>query len=207
MKQSPRKSILFSAVAFLTLGLGISLQIKAGVGQSMFNAFSLTVSEPLGIEVGTMINGLNLLFFLLYFFLRRSRLNHRDLIQLAAIIANGFVINFFVYSVFSSFTLQIYALRMLVFILGLCLSSVSLGAILAIGIVKFPLESLCIELGNRLGISLSNIRMRFDVGFLLGTLILTAVLGTTLHIREGTLVSFFLLSRLMGYSYDYWVAS
>lgn len=50
------KKILYSVSAFLMLGLGISLQIKAGIGQSMLNAFALTLAELLNLEVGTVKN-------------------------------------------------------------------------------------------------------------------------------------------------------
>jgi len=195
------KNILYSFFAFLMLGLGISLQIKARIGQSMLNAFAITLSESLRLDIGTMLNLLNMSFFIIYLAIRRAHINHRDIIQIIATIANGFIINIFVYFIFDDLIIQSYLLRVLLFILGLSLASVSLGAILAMEILKFPLESLCIVLGERLESKLTTVRMGFDIFFMLSTLIITLMTKHTLYIREGTIISFFLLSRLMGFSY------
>lgn len=198
------KKILYSAITFLLLGLGISLQIKAGIGLSMFNAFSMLLANLYHIEVGTMINLLNLLFFIIYLFIKPSPLNLKDFIQIIATMVNGYVINLFTYSIFNHIVIQYYYLRVLTFMLGLFLASISLGAILAMEIIRFPLESLCIVLSQKLKCSLTKVRMRFDFFFLVSTLILTILTNRTLYIREGTIISFFLLSSLMGFSYNFY---
>lgn len=196
------KNIFYSAVAFLILGLGISLQIKAGIGQSMLNAFAMTIAELTHLSIGTLLNLLNLLFFIIYLFMRKSRFNTRDFIQLFAIIANGYIINYFVYDVFSHLVVETYFLRVALFLIGVTLASISLGAILAIGVIKFPLESLCIIVGERLNKTLTNTRLGFDIVFMVSTALIAFLSKNTLYIREGTIISFFLLSRLMGSSYD-----
>ena len=195
------KKLLYSVLAFLMLGLGISLQIKAGIGQSMFNAFSLILADLFNLEVGTVLNFLNMLFFIIFLIIRRSHINCRDIIQIAATIANGYIINLFIYFILSHLIIQSYFLRALTFMLGLILASISLGAILAMEIIQFPLESLCIVLGKKLGCNLTTIRMRFDIFFMISTLLLTSISSHSLYIREGTIISFFLLSRLIGVSY------
>ncbi|WP_019230424.1 YitT family protein [Sedimentibacter sp. B4] len=203
MKTKYMKYTVYSILAFLLLGLGISLQIKAGIGQSMLNAFALTMAELFHLEVGTMLNILNILFFVTYFLIRKTSFDSRDVIQILATMANGYIINFFVYYVFHGFVIESYLLKALAFLLGLCLASVSLGAIMAIEIIKFPLESLCVVLCKRLKKNLMSVRMGFDILFLFSTLIITFMSGNTLFIREGTVISFLLLSRLMGLTYDF----
>ncbi|EOR25409.1 membrane spanning protein, partial [Clostridium sartagoforme AAU1] len=66
------KKSLYSTLLFLMLGLGISLQIKAGIGQSMLNAFSLLLADLLNLEIGTLLNFLNLLFFIIYLIIRKT---------------------------------------------------------------------------------------------------------------------------------------
>lgn len=197
------KKILYSISAFLMLGLGISLQIKAGIGQSMFNAFSIIFADLFNLEIGTVINLFNLLFFIIYLIIRQSHINRRDIIQIIATIANGYVVNLYIYYIFSHLIIQSYFLRVLTFMLGLSLASFSLGAILAMNIIQFPLESLCIELSQKLGCKLATIRMRFDIFFAICTLMLTLLTSHSLYIREGTIISFFALSRLMGFSYNF----
>lgn len=204
MNPQYNKKTIYSALAFVMLGLGISLQIKAGIGQSMLNAFALILADIFSLDIGAMLNILNMTFFTLYLIVRKSKINKRDIVQIVATIANGYIVNFFVYFVFGQLVIQSYILRVLTFILGLSLASVSLGAVLAMEIIKFPLESLCIVLGQKFNCSLTTIRMRFDISFMLSTLILTLITSHNLYIREGTIISFFLLSRLMGLSYYYY---
>ncbi|AVP55258.1 membrane protein [Clostridium tetani] len=195
------KKVLYSISAFLLLSLGISLQIKAGIGQSMFNAFSLILAELFNLEIGTVISSLNMLFFIIYLIIRRSHINRRDIIQIVATTANGYIVNLFIYFILSHLIIQSYFLRVLIFVLGLSLASLSLGAILAMEIIQLPLESLCIVLFQKLECKLTTIRMRFDIFFAISTLILTLITSHSLYIREGTIISFFVLSRLMGFSY------
>jgi uncharacterized membrane protein YczE len=192
-----------SIFAFLLLGLGISLQIKAAIGQSMLNAFTMTIAGLLHFEVGTTLNLINSVFFITYLLMRRTKISYTDIIQIAATIANGYIINFFLYHVFSDIVIESYFMNIVIFLLGLCLASVSLGVVLAIGIIKFPLESLCIILSEKRKKKLTTIRMEFDIFFLLSTLLITFMTGHTQYIREGTIISFFLLSFLMGLSYNF----
>ncbi len=197
------KKLLYSVAAFLMLGLGISLQIKAGIGQSMFNAFSLTLAELLNIEIGSVLNISNMLFFIIYLIIRRSCINHRDITQIIATIVSGYIVNFYTYRILNHLIIESYYLKVMLFIVGLLFASLSLGIILAMEIIQFPLESLCILLGQKLGCKMTTIRMRFDIFFAISTLILTLATSHSLYIREGTIVSFFLLSRLIGFSYYY----
>ncbi len=197
------RKIMYSILAFLMLGLGISLQIKAGIGQSMFNAFSLILADLTDLEVGTILNILNMLFFAIYIIIKKFKISSVDIIQIAATIANGYIVNLYVYIIFDHLIVQAYYMKVIIFIFGLLLASLSLGAILAMGIIRFPLESLCILLSQKLGRDLATIRMWFDIFFLISTLLLTLVFNHGLYIREGTIISFFLLSKLIGLSYSF----
>jgi len=194
---------LYSTIAFTLFSLGVSLQIKGNIGQAMFNAFSMLLADLSQIEIGTMINLFNIVFFVIYIYLKPSRLDLKDLMQFAAILANGYLINLFTYSLLSNIELQTYSMRVLIFMLGMIIAPLGLGAILAMGIVSFPLESLCMVLSQKRKWSLTKVRLGFDIFFLVSTLLLTLITKETLYIREGTLISILLLSKLMGLSYDF----
>lgn len=128
------KRIIYTIIFFTMLSMGISLQIKAGIGQSMFNAFCMLLADLLKLEIGTMINICNLLFFTVYIIARSSRIALKDGIQIIAIMVNGYFINVFTYSILNRIIIQSYLLKVLLFLFGLVLASVSLGSILAVGI-------------------------------------------------------------------------
>ncbi len=195
------KKLIYSLATFLLLGLGISLQVKAGIGQSMFNAFSLILADLFHLELGTMLNIINLMLLFINLLIKRSLVKRQDLLQLAATILSGYIVNFYLYTVLDQLIVQAYIMKLMLFTVGLVLASFSLGAILAMEIIQFPLESLCIQLGQKLSHKMSTIRMRFDIFFAISTVILAFTTNHGLQLREGTIISFFLLSRLIGFSY------
>lgn len=203
MKKKNINYALYSILSFVIFGFGISLQLKAAIGQSVLNALAMTLSDTIHIKVGTMLNGINSLFFVTYLLLRRSRLDCRDLIQIAATIMNGYVINLFLYGMLSSFTMDTYFYRILWYLIGIGIASVSLGAVLAIGIIKFPLESLCLTISERFNKKFTAVRMGFDIVFLLFTLAITIFTHIPWQIREGTVISLLLLSPLLGICYNF----
>lgn len=202
-----RKKWLWTMIAFLGFSFGIALQIKADVGQSMFNAFAMSLTKPFEVEIGTVINGLNVVFFILYIAIRRTALKLQDGVQLGAVMANGFLINLYLYRILGTVTFTSYGMRMAVLVVGIALASISLGAILAMNLVRFPLESLCLTLESRyLKWSFSKIRQSFDGAFLVGALLMPIIFKTPFYIREGTVISFVLLSQGIGHSLNWFRA-
>lgn len=203
MSIKKRIDLAWTILSFVLFGFGISLQLKASIGQSVLNALAVTLSHIIEMKVGTILNGINLLFFLSYLLLRRSRLNYKDTIQVLATVANGSMINLFLYHFLSLFTVESYFYRVLLYLTGLGIASVSLGAILAMGIVKFPLESLCLVISESYQKNFAAVRMSFDVIFLIVTLCLTLLSHAPMQIREGTVISVVLLSTLLGICYNF----
>ncbi len=203
MNRKKRNDLIRTILSFVFFGFGISLQLKAAIGQSVLNALAVTLSYSIQMKVGTILNGINLIFFILYLLLRRSRINYKDTVQIIATIANGYIINLFLYHLLSTFTVESYIYRVILYLIGIVIASISLGAVLAIGIVKFPLESLCLIISESYKKNFTAVRMSFDVIFLIVTLGLTLVSHAPLQIREGTVISIFLLSTLLGICYDF----
>ncbi|WP_097004875.1 YczE/YyaS/YitT family protein [Lacrimispora amygdalina] len=193
----------WSVLAFVFFGFGISLQLKAAIGQSVLNALAVTLSFLIPWKVGTILNIINTIFFVSYLLFKRSRLNYKDIIQIIATIANGIIINFFLYQILSGFTAESYLFRLILYIAGLIIANVSLGAVLAIGIINFPLESLCLTISEVYHRKFTAVRMSFDVIFLAVTIGLTLWAHTPLQIREGTIISVLLLSPLLGICYGF----
>lgn len=193
-----KKYIVYSIVSFVFFGFGIALQLKADIGQSILNALAVTLSDTVHMKVGTVLNAVNSLFFVAYLLLRHSRLNYQDAVQVIATIANGSVINFFLYNVLSVYHMENYIYRLMLYFIGLIIASFSLGAILAIGIIKFPLESLCLTISEKYTKKFTAVRMTFDVIFLIAALCIALLAHTPVQIREGTVISILLLSALLG---------
>lgn len=202
-KKNSTRAII-SIFFFILFGFGVSLQLKASIGQSVLNALAVTLSYGIEMKVGTILNVINSLFFLFYLLLRRTKLNQSDAIQILATILNGYIINFFLYQVLSFWTPSHYYQRIILYFTGLIFASISLGGVLAIGIIKFPLESLCLTISEKYHMNFSKIRMSCDVIFLAVALLLTFLMKSPLEVREGTVISILLLSPLLGVCYNYY---
>ncbi len=203
MSRKKRNDLVLTMISFIFFGFGISLQLKAAIGQSVLNALAVTLSYTTQMKVGTILNWINTLFFISYLLLRRTRIDYKDGIQIIATIANGYIINLFLYHVLSIFTVESYLYRVILYLIGIIIASISLGAVLAIEIVKFPLESMCLVISEAYKKKFTAVRMSFDVIFLIITLCLTLLTHTPLQIREGTVISLLLLSPLLGICYEF----
>lgn len=202
-KKNSTRAII-SIFFFILFGFGVSLQLKASIGQSVLNALAVTLSYGIEMKVGTILNVINSLFFLFYLLLRRTKLNQSDAVQILATILNGYIINYFLYQVLSYWTPNHYYQRIILYFTGLIFASISLGGVLAIGIIKFPLESLCLTISEKYRMNFSKIRMSCDVIFLAVALLLTFLMKSPLEVREGTVISILLLSPLLGVCYNYY---
>ncbi|MEJ7541470.1 hypothetical protein [Staphylococcus intermedius] len=194
------KKILFTLLFFVLFSLGISLQVKANIDLSTFNAFCLSVSKYLHLSVGLMINVCNMIIFVLYTLIKKS-IHLLDLLQFVFIIINGLLVDLFLQKLFLDWEIENYGMTSVIFLIGLLIAALSLGQILRIGLVKFPLESLCIELEKKTTFTFGAIRYAFDFIFLIGVIAIFIVDHHILTIREGTVISFFLLSYLVSVSY------
>jgi uncharacterized membrane protein YczE len=190
------KAIWFALSVFFycLTGVGVSLTIKAGIGVSSFNSLNLALSEGLNMTVGTVTTVLNGLFLAAYMALERFIHPPRYLLQAAAVLCLGRVIDFFTFGVFAGLDPGRYAVRVALFILGTVVTGASTGLVLSLETLAFPIESACREAETLTGWPFRRIRYALDVVFVLGSLILSRVLGRTPFVREGTLISLFLLT-------------
>lgn len=198
------KKVFYSMLLFTTFCFGISLQIKANIGQSSLNALALSITYLFDVKIGTVLNIINGLFWIAAILLNRFKIGLRELIQIVATMANGIFINFFVYNILSGYQLPNYYTEIGQFIVGLLISSSSLGIMLAIGIISFPVESFSIAIGVRVGKSLTQVRLLLDTIFLSSSVILSVITKSPLPIREGTIISYLCLSYFMGKTFTWY---
>lgn len=197
------RKLLLSFIALSFMSFGVALQIKAGIGQGLFNALSLTLSQLLGCDIGTIMNVLNLIFFITYLVFKHFKIEYNDFLQLGAILCNGLLVDFFLSIVLVHFNVNSFILQLILFILALVFASISLGLLLSFNLICFPLEGLCLLIIEKYHYSLSTVRFSFDIIFLSVTILLTWYFKLPWTIREGTLISFILFASVLNKSYTY----
>ncbi|MGX7198194.1 YczE/YyaS/YitT family protein [Enterococcus olivae] len=194
------KTISHSLLFYFISALGISLSIKAMVGVSSFNALNTALSDVLHLKVGTITTILNLFFLSICWLMDMKRDKKHYLLMLVSLISFGEIINLFLYSLLSQITFTSYGLRLLIFTLGTAIGGFGTGQVLRLDLLKFPIESFCLLVSERSQRSFAFYRYSFDILCVGLSLLLTYLFSLSLFVREGTLISLFLLSGAIGWS-------
>lgn len=197
-----RKKIMLSFFYYLLSAFGISLTLKAAIGVSSFNSLNATLAELSQVKIGTITAGSNLLFMIGCWLLDSQRKLKNYLTMGIALLFFGSTINLFTYFIFPLFTLHSYLMKCLLFILGTIIAGIGTGKVLNYQILKFPIETFCLLLAERTDRHFKFYRYGVDFFCILTALLLTFSFDLTLMVREGTLISFLLLSPVIAWSKD-----
>ncbi|MEG0254608.1 MAG: DUF6198 family protein [Vagococcus sp.] len=194
------KQLLKSIIYYLVSAIGISLTIKANVGVSSFNSLNVSVANLFSIQIGTVTTLLNVSFLLACIILDKERKFSNYLLMLVAVMSFGEVINVVYYHLFSQFTINSYIVNLLVFLLGVFIAGFGTGQVLRLSLLKFPIESFCQLLTEKTSHKFSTYRYGVDIVCVSLSLILSLSFSLPVVVREGTIISLFLLSGVINWS-------
>lgn len=189
------KNILKSLIFYCLSALGVSLSIKASIGVSAFNAMTLSFSSLGAIKVGTMTMLFNLLFLLLYMIASRFKFPRKYVIQTIAVLLFGNVINLFYYGLLSHLAIESLVLRIAIIVVGTFISGSSVGFIVGLDAITFPVENLCVVVSEKTKFSFSALRYGLDILFISLSLMITFLFQTPFFIGLGTIISFLIFTN------------
>lgn len=191
------KNLIKSYVFYLISALGISLTIKAHIGVSSFSSMNVALAEASQIKVGTITTLLNVAFLLIYMRMTHFKLIRKYMLQGFSVLLFGVFINFFTYNLLNFFEFSNYGIRILTMVIGTIIGGSSVGMIISYNIITFPIESVCNELADRTSHSFMLYRYGIDLFSIAVSVILTLSFSLPFFVREGTIISFILLSFSM----------
>lgn len=193
------KKQLLIFITFIIVGaFGESLNYVANVGVSPYEALALTLNYITHIEVGTIAFSLNCLFIVLQLlFLRKIKVS--VLLQIPVCFLQSLVINFFTYNVLGGLTLN-YPMRIVLLFIGLTISAISLGMVLSVAVVVFPLEGFLTLFADKFHLNFAKLRQIVDVVLVVICVALSFFLKLDFAIREGTIIAAMIYSPIMGYT-------
>lgn len=191
--------MLKSYFFYVLCALGTSLTIKASIGISSYNAMNLSIAKAFDIKVGTITTVLNILFLVGYMILSNFKHKKKYIIQALSVFMFGFFINFFVYNLLSNLNITNYLLNVLVFTMGTVIGGLSVGVIISYNVITFPLESFCIAISEKTNFSFLQLRYSVDVFSVTVSIIVSYLYNLPYYIREGTIISLFILSAAMNF--------
>lgn len=194
------KKFLWSMFFYLISAFGISLSIKAAVGVSSFNSLNVALSEVTSLKVGTITTIINLSFLLMCWFLDKNRSWKGYLLMLSALLCFGSVINLILYNILIHVSITAYIPRLLLFVTGTLIAGFGTGQVLVLNYLKFPIENFCAQLAERTTKSFKYYRYLIDIVCVSLSLLLSLTFRLPIVVREGTLISLFLLSSVIAWS-------
>ncbi|UPO98799.1 hypothetical protein MKD34_13125 (plasmid) [Cetobacterium somerae] len=196
-------NITKSYIFYIISALGVSLGIVANIGVSSYNSMNLAVATMSDIKVGTITTFFNIIFLLIYMILTKFNEKYKYLAQGVSVFMFGSFINFFTYNIFSGLSSLGYIQRLFIFSGGTVISGLSIGIIIYYNIITFPLENVCIKISQMTKISFMKLRYLVDVFSLIISVGISMVGDLPIYVREGTIISMFLLSLSINLAKDY----
>ncbi|KAF1302443.1 YczE/YyaS/YitT family protein [Candidatus Enterococcus willemsii] len=195
-----QRTISQSLFFYFISALGISMTIKAMIGVSSFNSLNTALADLTHLKIGTITSSINLIFLLICWFLDSNRNKTQYLLMLISLVCFGEVINAMLYLVFSQITVTSYPLQLFFFTLGTLIGGFGTGQVLRLNLLKFPIENFCVLVAERTRRSFSFYRYGIDFICVGLSLFFTYAFSLPLYVREGTLISLFLLSGAISWS-------
>lgn len=196
-------NIIKSYIFYIISALGVSLGIVANIGVSSYNSMNLAVATMSDIKVGTITIFFNITFLLIYMILTKFSEKYKYLIQGISVFMFGIFVNYFTYNILSGLSSLGYIQRVLLFSGGTVISGLSIGIIIYYNIITFPLENVCIKISQMTKISFMKLRYLVDIFSLIISVGISMIGELPIYVREGTIISMFILSLSINLAKDY----
>lgn len=183
-----RKFLAVVACLFLA-AFGISLQMKAAIGISPFDAMNQTLSFVFNMRVGDVVMFVQLFFMAGQVLLLGRKTKWTILLQVIVAALLGQFVNFFYYFVFNNLVLENYIIRLLVMIAGSFWIPIFIGGVMVLDVVTMPVENFAMIASTKSKFSFGQLRQAVDIVCLVIAVVLTFMFDKPFTIREGTIIS------------------
>ena len=201
LHRSFKKGSLFIATIIMC-AIGDSLTIKAAIGNNAYEAVSVSLNALTGIRIGTVSIFLNILMIFLQLLIERKG-DPGKLLQLLLALIYGNVTNLVLYGLLGRLVFYTYLSRMIFALIGLLLTASSIGVMMPLNVVTFPLESLCKVISDHYRKDFSLIRQAADIVCIVATVLMSLLCKIPFSIREGTVIGALIMGPVMGKVKEY----
>ena len=191
-----KRSVLLVAGMFL-MTFGIASLVLANVGTTPISTLPLVTGEIFGISLGAGTFAVNVVFVLLQILLLRSRFRPISLIQVPLVFVFGLFIDLNMHWA-GIFFGDVYWINLALSIFANVFLATGILFLLMADISMMPGEGLVLVVSLVTGKEFGTMKIVFDVSMVCASVVLGfAVLGHTVGIREGTVISAFAVGWLV----------
>ena len=199
-EMNTRRIILF-ILGLLICSLGDSMNFKAAIGVTPYEATQLTAFYITGIKVGTLAMISNFILLAGQFLVKR-KISVSLLIQIPLCIVQGYILNLIIYILFGNLTLN-YPMKVVFLLCGVILAGIGVGMMVFADVTVFPLEGFCKVLSEKTNIGFAKIRQGADILFVISCLLVSLIFRYPFAIREGSVISALVFSPIMNRAIQY----
>lgn len=198
--------LLLTLFAIAIIGFGMSLIIKANLGQSTVSGFTNALAHVLKIKAGTVLIYFNLICFVFELILLGKKAKPILILQPLLSLIFGNVVNFFLYdfSYLANLSLNTYVFQMMGLLIGILLMSLGISLMMSVKLVVLPYDAFIVVFSEHYEIPFVKVRTGADFIFVLSSVIMAwAFTLSYMPVREGTVIFAFTVGSLIGYFSKY----
>jgi uncharacterized protein len=199
--------LLLTLVAIAMVGFGLSLIIKANLGQSTVSGFTNALAHVLSIKAGTILIYFNLICFVLEIILLGNKVKITLILQPLLSLVFGNVVNFFLYdfTYLANLTFDSYVFQMVGLLIGIITMSLGISLMMSVKLVVLPYDAFIVVCSDHFKIPFVKVRTGADFIFVLSSLIMAWTFTLSyMPVREGTVIFALTGGSLIGYFSKYW---
>ena len=201
MRQSLSR-ILLNLLSVAIIAIGMTLLIKANLGQSTVSGFSSTLAHILSVKTGTIVFFLNLVCFILELIILKKNVQWSIGLQLLLNSVFGSVVNFFLYDVpwIANLSFNTYFQQLALLITAILIMGVGVSLMMSINLAVLPYDALIALVSKTYNIPFVKVRTTADIGFITITLVLAFLFPVPFNaVREGTVIFAFTLGSVISF--------
>ncbi len=197
MKQEIFKRLVLLVAGMFLMTFGIASLVLADVGTTPISTLPLVTGEIFGISLGAGTFAVNVVFVLLQILLLRSQFRLISLIQVPLVFVFGLFIDLNMHWA-GIFFGDVYWINLALSIFANVFLAIGILFLLMADISMMPGEGLVLAVSLVTGREFGTMKILFDVSMVCASVALGfAVLGHTVGIREGTVISAFAVGWLV----------
>lgn len=197
MKLKIKKYIIFF-LSVIIIGTAITLITNAGLGATAITSLPFVISEIWGISFGLMTALFNILWVLLQILIQREQFPKIQFMQFFVSFLLGFSVD--ISNVFlADIVPKSYFSQLLMLVIGCLIMGFGIFLQLIAKVVYNPAEGIVLAITKKTKYSFSRVKTVFDITLVILSILLGLIVtGRVTGIREGTIISAFIIGPFTG---------
>lgn len=199
--------LVLTLAAISMIGFGMSLIIKANLGQSTVSGFTNALAHVLNVKAGTVLIYFNLLCFAFELVLLGKKVKPILILQPLLSLVFGNIVNFFLYdfAYLANLNLNQYGSQVIGLIIGIIMMSFGVSLMMSVKLVVLPYDAFIVVFSDHFKLPFVKVRTGADFLFVISSLIMAWAFSLSyMPVREGTVIFALTVGSLIAFFSKFW---